>query len=1075
MAEDFVVRFQLDVQQAITSANRLSKSLGEVVYALGQTDTAGKKVESSLGGQVAANNRVAQSSEKLGQSLNSTRYALYDVSQTLAVAGAALVGITALAYGASIAFERSFANVVRTSQVSGDAINTLRENFMDLGADIPVALSQLMEIGTLGGQLGIAAQDLSAFTSVVARFAATTNLSADEAATAFGRLRALLPDVADGSITLEALASSILAVGTNSVATESEITRISVQLSSMAGYAGLTADELIGLSGALASVGTQPELARGTITRLFTLFGKAVSEQGPRLAEFAKIAGVSAETFRSSFGTERFGPIFKNFINGLGDISASGGDVVATLNELGITSVRDVPALTRLATAANSVGEAGQLINQTFGDAASGIRDASELAEQYAIISGTIAAKLQVLQNNFTSLVSAIGAGGTIFGGALDALNGILETMTEIARNPVGNFFLQLGLVITGTVGILALLGAAAARTAASFLALNTALGTSNAAAALAGFSFNALQTKLGLLGVNARVAALAVGSLRLGILGLVAAASVGAMGALFAGVTAGSNALSDALQQTDDDLDSVAKRLSKIGAFTSDGFGSFLSGINKSLADVGLSTDTVAREIKTLDDSYASLVQSGNIAEVNTLLQALASANKTSVDQILTKLPETNKQLELQGEAAGTGAGAMEVLNASVDAAADYQNDLANSLGITTDALSDLEKGLAGNFSSLTDLGGALDTLDANVKTWAEAQAAATDSTEDSWEDFYNSVSFNLSAYNDLLEANFQATKEWEANLLTLVASGASADAIAQLIALGPEKGAVLVQAAVDDIEGEGQRLIDNLGRQGTEAAAGFAGNFTAQQSLIQAAFAQGGADAATAMQNALISGSEAAVMAVVNEYNLKLANNPFLLQANDDPAVASVDAWLVYTGKLPGPVVPVNANTQPAYEQALGLVDLINTLTGTVTVRTNSTVGPLKDGYGWPGGATGGLFTGERFKYATGGHVRGPGTGTSDDVPAWLSAGEYVIKAAAVRKYGTGMFDALNRGVAKFASGGSVAPREVISHASPADRALMRSAGGGSRVIQLVVDGKVLAEATDNANANSQFNGSN
>jgi TP901 family phage tail tape measure protein len=54
----------------------------------------------------------------------------------------------------------------------------------------------------------------------------------------------------------------------------------------------------------------------------------------------------------------------------------------------------------------------------------------------------------------------------------------------------------------------------------------------------------------------------------------------------------------------------------------------------------------------------------------------------------------------------------------------------------------------------------------------------------------------------------------------------------------------------------------------------------------------------------------------------------------------------------------------------------------------------------------------------YEPGGNVRGPGTGTSDSIPAMLSNGEYVIKADSVKKYGTETFDALNAG--KFADGG-------------------------------------------------------
>jgi hypothetical protein len=77
---------------------------------------------------------------------------------------------------------------------------------------------------------------------------------------------------------------------------------------------------------------------------------------------------------------------------------------------------------------------------------------------------------------------------------------------------------------------------------------------------------------------------------------------------------------------------------------------------------------------------------------------------------------------------------------------------------------------------------------------------------------------------------------------------------------------------------------------------------------------------------------------------------------------------------------------------------------------------------------GATGGLYTGKGsgFRYAEGGLVRGPGTGTSDDVPApWLSNGEFVIKAAAVQKYGERFLQRVNDGQLdgpKFAKGGKV-----------------------------------------------------
>ena len=73
------------------------------------------------------------------------------------------------------------------------------------------------------------------------------------------------------------------------------------------------------------------------------------------------------------------------------------------------------------------------------------------------------------------------------------------------------------------------------------------------------------------------------------------------------------------------------------------------------------------------------------------------------------------------------------------------------------------------------------------------------------------------------------------------------------------------------------------------------------------------------------------------------------------------------------------------------------------------------IRTGPGGTGGDRGGV--------ATGGYISGPGTGTSDDIPAWLSNGEYVIKAAAVEKYGTAMFHQLN--AMAYADGGFVSAR--------------------------------------------------
>lgn len=69
----------------------------------------------------------------------------------------------------------------------------------------------------------------------------------------------------------------------------------------------------------------------------------------------------------------------------------------------------------------------------------------------------------------------------------------------------------------------------------------------------------------------------------------------------------------------------------------------------------------------------------------------------------------------------------------------------------------------------------------------------------------------------------------------------------------------------------------------------------------------------------------------------------------------------------------------------------------------------------------------------YATGGFVSGPGTPTSDSIPAWLSNGEFVMNAAAVRHFGVNFMQKLNaRKIPAFATGGLVSNTTTNNNSS-------------------------------------------
>ncbi|HCP54595.1 MAG: hypothetical protein CMK72_01020 [Pseudomonadaceae bacterium] len=90
----------------------------------------------------------------------------------------------------------------------------------------------------------------------------------------------------------------------------------------------------------------------------------------------------------------------------------------------------------------------------------------------------------------------------------------------------------------------------------------------------------------------------------------------------------------------------------------------------------------------------------------------------------------------------------------------------------------------------------------------------------------------------------------------------------------------------------------------------------------------------------------------------------------------------------------------------------------------------------------------------FASGGGIRGPGTGTSDSILARLSNGEYVIQAAAVRHYGPEVLDMINkRRLPAFAQGGLISPTYApsIPAMGPAPTSPVSSGDWGTLMVDL------------------------
>jgi TP901 family phage tail tape measure protein len=620
--------------------------------------------------------------------LSGMRYALYDVSNSFRIAGAAGVAMGIGVAGVAIKWETAFAGIIRTTDESttksAAKVAFLRSQFVDLAQTIPVSFDELAKIGTLAGQLGIGANNVTEFTRTVAMFSATTDVSTEQAATAFGRLNSLIPDVRNN---FNGLAESVLKVGVNSVATETQILKVATQISSITGAANFGYEATIGLSGALASIAVPPELSRGVMTRVFGTISRAITTGGTDLEKFGNLTGQTAEQFKTAWSDDAAGQ-FERIMNG---VREQGGSAEAVLRSLGITSVRDVPVIMRLANAADSLGVAGGLIAENMKNAGDA---AGELERQYAIISGTTGAKLQVLLNNVMALLDEIGSTQLGFlGDQIDNITKSVRSFTDSLDEPArlfggwelpwtnGDVF-GITIAIAAFAGVLGLVIAGLGQVAAGGIAISQVLttvrgsmaahATVTSAAAVSNAAFavssNGVVTATTLASASTgKFAGALRGLLRFGgpIAAVFAAFALADLYNDLGKATTGMEELSNSFMRTDKSAGDAFLTIEGWNASGSllMGTGALFDNLDQlrgalgKIQDDGMWNDTFARinpstagdytrltgAADVLDDSLTNLVGAGKSEKAFELFGALAKEAKLSDTAIMSLLDRTD------------------------------------------------------------------------------------------------------------------------------------------------------------------------------------------------------------------------------------------------------------------------------------------------------------------------------------------------------------------------------------------------------------------------------------------------
>jgi len=331
--------------------------------------------------------------------------------------GAALTASFAFGARAAAQFEDEFANVKKTLDVTGTAAE-VEEKFENIARELrniskfsPATVTELNQIAAVGGQLGIAADEIVKFTDTIQKLTVATNLSAEQAALSLARLQKITGLTSND---IDNLGSVIVKLGNNFATTESEIITAATQIATATAGTSTpfnnAAVDALAFATALRAIGQPAQAGSTAIIRLIQVVDRAVSTGGGRLQTLADTAGLTVEGFKDLANVDPNRAVAL-FIEGLGQFEKEGGDAVAILESLGLGQIRSRRAIQALSRAIQEQGgqevplltAALDMANQEFIENTALLTEAERRYD-------TVVSQIQILRNTVNEAGIAFGS-----------------------------------------------------------------------------------------------------------------------------------------------------------------------------------------------------------------------------------------------------------------------------------------------------------------------------------------------------------------------------------------------------------------------------------------------------------------------------------------------------------------------------------------------------------------------------------------------------------------------------------------------------------------------------------------
>lgn len=279
----------------------------------------------------------------------------------------------------AIEFEDAWTGVTKTVDGTPQQLAKIDDGLKNLAQTTSSTYQDIAHYAELAGQMGIPTDSIVGFTKTITQLGDTTNLVGEEAAQSIAKFSNVMVSQSKKTNTYYSrLGSTIVDLGNKFSTTEADIMDMATRLGVAGKMVGFNSNQVLGLSTALSSLGIEAAAGGGSVSKMLKTIDIAVSTGNDSLSDFAEVSGMTSQQFQKAWGEDAAGTFLK-FVEGIGKSS----DVTKTLNDLGITEIRQSQAMGALAQSSDVLASALNVSKNAWNDNSA---MANEAEKRYATL-----------------------------------------------------------------------------------------------------------------------------------------------------------------------------------------------------------------------------------------------------------------------------------------------------------------------------------------------------------------------------------------------------------------------------------------------------------------------------------------------------------------------------------------------------------------------------------------------------------------------------------------------------------------------------------------------------------------